>query len=49
VLTLLEVRDGGRLLAPLGDGRQRLVHAEKEDGELTREDRGGVRFVEMRG
>jgi len=44
-----QVRDGGRILAPIGDGRQRLVYAEKHDGELDREDRGGVRFVTMRG
>jgi protein-L-isoaspartate(D-aspartate) O-methyltransferase len=44
-----QVRDGGRLLAPIGGGRQRLVYAEKRDGELDREDRGGVRFVRMRG
>ena len=43
-----QVRDGGRLLAPIGDGRQRLVYAEKRDGVLDREDRGGVRFVTMR-
>jgi protein-L-isoaspartate(D-aspartate) O-methyltransferase len=43
-----QVRDGGRLLAPIGDGRQRLVYAEKRDGGLDREDRGGVRFVTMR-
>ncbi|WP_323675313.1 protein-L-isoaspartate O-methyltransferase [Halorubellus sp. PRR65] len=44
-----QVRDGGRLLAPIGDGTQRLVYAEKRDGDLDREDRGGVRFVTMRG
>jgi protein-L-isoaspartate(D-aspartate) O-methyltransferase len=44
-----QVRDGGRLLAPIGDGSQRLVYAEKRDGELHRENRGGVRFVTMRG
>jgi len=44
-----QVRDGGRLLAPIGDGSQRLVYAEKRDGELDRENRGGVRFVTMRG
>lgn len=43
-----QVRDGGRLLAPLGTRRQRLVYAEKDDGDLEREDRGGVRFVTMR-
>jgi protein-L-isoaspartate(D-aspartate) O-methyltransferase len=45
-----QVRAGGRLLAPIGDGRQRLVLAEKlEDGGLEESDRGGVRFVPMRG
>ncbi|NHN41576.1 protein-L-isoaspartate(D-aspartate) O-methyltransferase [Halorubellus sp. JP-L1] len=44
-----QVRDGGRVLAPVGDGHQRLVYAEKHDGVLDREDRGGVRFVTMRG
>ena len=44
-----QVRDGGRLLAPIGNGSQRLVYAEKRDGDLDRENRGGVRFVTMRG
>ena len=45
-----QVRDGGRLLAPVGNGRQRLVRAtRRSDGSLDREDRGGVRFVRMRG
>jgi protein-L-isoaspartate(D-aspartate) O-methyltransferase len=45
-----QVRTGGRLLAPLGNGRQRLIYAEKHaDGRLDRENRGGVRFVTMRG
>jgi protein-L-isoaspartate(D-aspartate) O-methyltransferase len=45
-----QVRAGGRLLAPIGNGRQTLVYAEKrDDGTLEREDRGGVRFVTMRG
>jgi protein-L-isoaspartate(D-aspartate) O-methyltransferase len=44
-----QVRDGGRLLAPIGDGSQRLVYAEKRDDELHRENRGAVRFVTMRG
>jgi protein-L-isoaspartate(D-aspartate) O-methyltransferase len=44
-----QIRDGGRLLAPIGNGCQRLVSAQKHDGELDREDRGGVRFVTMRG
>ena len=45
-----QVRPGGRLLGPLGTGRQVLVYAEKrDDGGLDRERRGGVRFVPMRG
>jgi protein-L-isoaspartate(D-aspartate) O-methyltransferase len=45
-----QVREGGRVLAPLGEFRQKLVSAEKQaDGSLEREDRGGVRFVEMQG
>lgn len=45
-----QVRPGGRLLAPIGTGRQTLVEATKRpDGSLERTERGGVRFVEMRG
>ncbi|WP_336336596.1 protein-L-isoaspartate(D-aspartate) O-methyltransferase [Haloarcula brevis] len=43
-----QTRDGGVLLAPLGDGRQRLVRATKRaDGTLDRADHGGVRFVPL--
>jgi protein-L-isoaspartate(D-aspartate) O-methyltransferase len=44
-----QVREGGRLLAPLGTGRQRLVYAEKTGDGLRREDGPRVRFVPMRG
>ncbi|QSG12548.1 Protein-L-isoaspartate carboxylmethyltransferase [Halapricum desulfuricans] len=45
-----QVRPGGVLLGPLGDGHQRLVRASKrEDGTLDREHHGGVRFVRMQG
>ena len=45
-----QVRPGGRLLGPLGSGRQTLVYAERDDdASLHRERRGGVRFVRMRG
>ncbi|MFA9503110.1 protein-L-isoaspartate(D-aspartate) O-methyltransferase [Natrinema sp. H-ect1] len=45
-----QVRPGGQLLAPVGTGRQTLVDATKRpDGSLERTERGGVRFVEMRG
>ncbi|KAA9399769.1 protein-L-isoaspartate(D-aspartate) O-methyltransferase [Haloarcula sp. CBA1130] len=44
-----QTRDGGVLLAPLGDGQQRLVRARKRaDGTLDRTDHGGVRFVPLR-
>lgn len=45
-----QVRAGGRVLAPLGTGHQRLVLGHKQpDGTLQRDERGGVRFVPMRG
>ncbi|SEQ87800.1 protein-L-isoaspartate(D-aspartate) O-methyltransferase [Natrinema salaciae] len=45
-----QLRVGGRLLAPIGSGRQTLVRATKRaDGSLERTEHGGVRFVEMRG
>ncbi|MFC3478173.1 protein-L-isoaspartate O-methyltransferase [Halobacterium litoreum] len=45
-----QVRDGGRLVAPLGTDRQRLVYAAKrEDGTLDERDEGAVRFVRMQG
>lgn len=43
-----QVRPGGRILAPVGTRRQRLIAIEKRaDGSLEREDHGGVRFVTM--
>ncbi|MFY4812707.1 protein-L-isoaspartate(D-aspartate) O-methyltransferase [Haloarcula sp. AONF1] len=43
-----QTRDGGVLLAPIGDGQQRLIRAEKQaDGTLDSEDHGGVRFVPL--
>ncbi|AEM58311.1 protein-L-isoaspartate O-methyltransferase [Haloarcula hispanica N601] len=43
-----QTRTGGLLLAPIGDGRQRLIRAEKQaDGTLDSEDHGGVRFVPL--
>jgi protein-L-isoaspartate(D-aspartate) O-methyltransferase len=43
-----QTRSGGILLAPIGDGRQRLVRATKRaDGTLDRDDHGGVRFVPL--
>lgn len=45
-----QVRTGGRLVAPIGSGTQRLVVAEKrEGGGLDTRDEGAVRFVEMQG
>lgn len=44
-----QVRPGGRLLAPIGTDRQRLVYAEKTGDGLHREQGTGVRFVPMRG
>lgn len=45
-----QVRRGGRLLAPLGTGRQTLIYARKrEDGSLERREEGAVRFVRLRG
>jgi protein-L-isoaspartate(D-aspartate) O-methyltransferase len=43
-----QVRTGGRLLGPLGDGRQTLVLAEKTPDGIDRTRHGGVRFVRMR-
>ncbi len=43
-----QVRPGGRIVAPIGKRRQTLVRATRRaDGELDREDHGGVRFVPM--
>ncbi len=44
-----QIRPGGRLLAPLGKTRQRLVYAEKINNGLRREKGGRVRFVPMQG
>ncbi|MFB6270168.1 MAG: protein-L-isoaspartate(D-aspartate) O-methyltransferase [Halobacterium sp.] len=45
-----QVRAGGVLVAPIGETRQRLVRAEKqEDGGLVESDEGAVRFVQMQG
>jgi len=44
-----QVRAGGRLLAPIGNGGQRLVYAERTDEGLRREEGLRVRFVPMRG
>ena len=45
-----QVREGGTLLAPIGDRRQTLVQARKRaDGALDREELASVRFVRLRG
>lgn len=45
---LERVRTGGRIVAPVGDGRQRLVRLTIREDGVDREDHGGVRFVPMR-
>ena len=42
-----QVREGGLVLAPIGDRRQTLVRAHKRPTGLDREDNGGVRFVPL--
>ncbi len=44
-----QTRPGGRLLAPLGTTRQRLVYGKKTQDGLRREKGGKVRFVPMQG
>ncbi|MFB6081140.1 MAG: protein-L-isoaspartate(D-aspartate) O-methyltransferase [Haloferacaceae archaeon] len=45
-----QVRPGGRVVAPVGTARQRLVRlVRRADGSVEREDLGGVRFVSMQG
>lgn len=44
-----QVRPGGVVVGPVGGGRQRLLRlTRRPDGGVTREDRGGVRFVPMK-
>ncbi|HET6631189.1 MAG TPA: protein-L-isoaspartate(D-aspartate) O-methyltransferase [Rhodanobacteraceae bacterium] len=45
-----QLADGGVLVAPLGPASgQRLVRLQKHDGEIEREDLGGVSFVPLLG
>jgi protein-L-isoaspartate(D-aspartate) O-methyltransferase len=46
---LEQVREGGTVLGPIGDGRQRLVRLEKRPDGIEREELTPVRFVRMRG
>ncbi len=46
---LEQLRLDGRLVAPVGTGRQTLVRATRTEGGLDRENHGAVRFVEMQG
>jgi protein-L-isoaspartate(D-aspartate) O-methyltransferase len=43
-----QLRDGGIILAPLGDGSQVLTKARKSNGELSRSRHGHVRFVPLK-
>ncbi|MGE4422656.1 MAG: protein-L-isoaspartate(D-aspartate) O-methyltransferase [Pseudodesulfovibrio sp.] len=46
-----QLADPGRMLIPVGGSRrsQTLVLVEKKDGQVTREDKGGVAFVDLVG
>lgn len=46
-----QLADPGRMLIPVGASRrsQTLVLVEKKDGRITREDKGGVAFVDLVG
>jgi len=45
-----QVREGGRIVAPVGTAHQTLVTLDKrDDGSFERTDHGGVRFVRIRG
>lgn len=44
-----QVREGGRLLGPVGVARQELILAEKRDDELEEEHHGAVQFVRIQG
>lgn len=44
-----QLRDGGRLVIPVGRGAQTLYTVDKHDGGLQREGRLGVRFVRLVG
>ncbi|OIQ48750.1 Protein-L-isoaspartate O-methyltransferase [Pseudodesulfovibrio hydrargyri] len=46
-----QLADPGRMLIPVGESRrnQSLILVEKKDGRVTREDKGGVAFVDLVG
>jgi protein-L-isoaspartate(D-aspartate) O-methyltransferase len=45
-----QLREGGRIIAPVGTAHQTLVTLDKRDsGSFERTDHGGVRFVRIRG
>lgn len=44
-----QLRVGGRLVAPVGTGRQTLITARKAEDGLKRDQHGAVRFVQMQG
>jgi protein-L-isoaspartate(D-aspartate) O-methyltransferase len=46
-----QLADPGRMLIPVGGSRrsQSLILVEKKDGQVTREDKGGVAFVDLVG
>ncbi len=46
-----QLADPGRMLIPVGESRrnQTLILVEKKDGQVTREDKGGVAFVDLVG
>jgi protein-L-isoaspartate(D-aspartate) O-methyltransferase len=44
-----QLREGGRVVAPIGTTSQTLVRATKTGDGLRREDHGAVRFVRMQG
>jgi protein-L-isoaspartate(D-aspartate) O-methyltransferase len=44
-----QVRAGGRIVAPVGEGTQTLIEATRTEDGLNRRSHGGVRFVPMEG
>jgi protein-L-isoaspartate(D-aspartate) O-methyltransferase len=44
-----QLREGGRMIIPVGDDHQELLVLEKKQGELVQQDAIPVRFVPMTG